>query len=95
MTTVGRHHGDHCRTSILRCSVGVQGLRPVKYPWWMSSVFDVVQAAASRMFLTTSGLVDVDQTLQDIQEQTKAQLGEGADDFMKRFRFQVNEQGLP
>ena len=28
MTTSGRHHGDHCRTSILRCSDGVQGGAP-------------------------------------------------------------------
>ena len=28
-------------------------------------------------------------------EEIKSQLGDGADDFIKRFRFQVNEQGLP
>ena len=51
--------------------------------------------AGDDLFLTASGLIDVTRTGSDVLDQIKEQLGEGADDFIKRFRFQVNEQGFP
>lgn len=50
--------------------------------------------AGDDLFLTATGRIDVDKTRSDVLEQIKALLGDNADNFMDRFRFEVNEQGL-
>ena len=50
--------------------------------------------AGDDLFLTATGRIDVYKTSTDVLEKIKALFGADADDFIERFRFEVNEQGL-
>ena len=50
--------------------------------------------AGDDLFLTATGRIDAGKTSPDVLEQIEAQLGDNAHDFIARFHFEVNEQGL-
>ena len=51
--------------------------------------------AGDDLLLTSSGLVDTDRTDPDVLESIRSQLGEHTDNFLERFRFDLDEQDLP
>ena len=53
------------------------------------------RVAASDLLLTPRGYVDRNQTAPAVLEQIHSQLGDYSDDFLERFRFEVDEQDLP
>ena len=87
---------------------GNEGKSPSLIQQWWDSVVKLDQAygkAEPRLFsnrmagddllLTATGHIDLDKTNHDVLEEIKSQLGDDAADFIKRFRFMTNEQGLP
>ena len=86
---------------------GNRGKSPPLIQQWWDSVADLDQEygrteprlfsnrkAGDDLFLTVTGRIDVDKTSSEVLEQIKALLGDDADNFIDRFRFEVNEQGL-
>ena len=86
---------------------GNQGKSPTLIQQWWDSVLALDQEygrteprlfsnrkAGDDLFLTATGRIDVDKTSSAVLEQIKALLGDDADSFIDRFRFEVNEQGL-
>ena len=50
--------------------------------------------AGDDLFLTATGRINHVKTSPDVLEQIEAQLGDNAHDFIDRFHFEINEQGL-
>ena len=86
---------------------GSQGMSPSLIEQWWNSVVALDQEycrteprlfsnrkGGDDLFLTATGRIDVEKTSSDVLEQIKALLGDAADDFIERFCFEVNEQGL-
>ena len=86
---------------------GNQGMSPSLIEQWWDSVVALDQEygrteprlfsnrkAGDDLFLTATGRIDVDKTSSDVLERIKSLLGDVADDFIERFCFEVNEQGL-
>ena len=86
---------------------GNQGQRPSLIQQWWDSVLILDERygrteaklfsnrrAGDGLFLTATGRIDAGKTSPDVLEQIDTQLGDKAHDFINRFRFEVNEQGL-
>ena len=88
-------------------SLGNQGKSPPLIKEWWDSVVALDKEygtteprlfsnrkAGDDLFLTATGRIDVAKTSTDVFEQIRARLGDYAGDFVERFCFEVNEQGL-
>ena len=69
--------------------VRLDGVYPSTEPRLVSN-----RLAGGDLLLTPDGYVDRDRTDPVVLERLRAQLGDGSDDFLRRFRFEVGEQDL-
>ena len=86
---------------------GNQGKSPSLVQEWWDSVVALDQEygrteprlfsnrkAGGDLFLTATGRIDADKTSPDVLDQITAILGDDTDDFIERFCFEIDEQGL-